>query len=157
MLRRISWVAFLIYLLLVVDLVIVKRGDMGFAYAWERIRSTLEMRREYGNWNLNLVPFATLKDTLVSYQKYGWGSLSFRTAFYNVFFFAPLGLLLPLIMKKPSTWKALSIALSIILVVEVTQLVTGLGMFDIDDVLLNMTGSLIGLIFYFIAIRLLRA
>ncbi|MBB6634421.1 VanZ family protein [Cohnella thailandensis] len=151
MLRKISWVAFIIYLWLVVDLVIMKRNDMSFQDVWYRIHSAWEARREYGYWDLSFRPFLTIKDALDSYQRYGWDSRAFRTATYNVFFFAPLGLLLPLIMKKPSAWKAMSMALFIILAVEIIQQFTGLGMADIDDVILNMAGSLIGLVFYSIA------
>lgn len=42
------------------------------------------------------------------------------------------------------------------LMFEVIQLITGIGDFDVDDILLNVIGSICGYIFYRVLIRLFK-
>ncbi|SFI56754.1 VanZ family protein [Halpernia frigidisoli] len=62
----------------------------------------------------------------------------------NVFVFSPFGLL-GLILKKLNRIKFLSLSfLLCICIVEFAQYITGRGTADIDDVILNTTGMLLG-------------
>ena len=63
----------------------------------------------------------------------------------NVIMFVPLGVFLPVIWKRlRSFWWFLLTSASLILLVEVLQYVTGLGSCDIDDLILNLPGTMLG-------------
>ena len=69
----------------------------------------------------------------------------------NLFLFIPAGYLLPRIFKKfRPFWRFFLKGLLILLVVELTQLFSLLGVFDIDDLILNMAGFCIGYFIYFL-------
>ena len=102
--------------------------------------------------NINLVPFYTLKD-YISMLKSGETRrityLAIINLVGNVIMFVPLGFLLPFIYKRAKSFAGCMVTSFIILLcVEVTQLITFLGSFDIDDLLLNMVGAFIGYIGY---------
>lgn len=98
--------------------------------------------------NLNLQPFKTIKMYANIVINSTNGNL-LRHALINlagnVVMFVPLGALLPGIWKRMrgvlSTF--LSAAL-LILLVEAVQYVTGLGSCDIDDLILNLAGVVLG-------------
>ncbi|GLV63460.1 teicoplanin resistance protein VanZ [Bacillus mycoides] len=63
----------------------------------------------------------------------------------NVIIFIPFGFLLPLLFKQINNVKMASkIFIKFILLIESLQLLTFSGIFDIDDIILNMLGALIG-------------
>ena len=72
-----------------------------------------------------------------------------RTAAMNVLLFIPAGWLLPRLWKPMRNFFLflLTCALSILLV-ETVQLFTLLGSFDVDDVILNLGGMLLGYLSY---------
>lgn len=67
----------------------------------------------------------------------------------NVLAFAPFGFLLPLMDKKYRK-AIIVILLSMLfsLCVEVVQLLLKVGIFDVDDILLNTIGGMLGYLFY---------
>lgn len=59
--------------------------------------------------------------------------------------FAPLGFLLPVIWKKAERlWITFAVSLGLTILIEVTQLLTGTGIFELDDLFHNAIGSLFG-------------
>lgn len=81
--------------------------------------------------NMNLIPFKEI---------YDW-----KMIVGNGFLFCPMGFFLPIIWNKQKTFKISIITLLIVVVtVETLQLLTGLGQFDIDDIILNVLGGGIG-------------
>ncbi|MGE6596191.1 VanZ family protein [Bacillus proteolyticus] len=63
----------------------------------------------------------------------------------NVIIFIPFGFLLPLLFKQINNVKMASKIFTLfILLIESLQLLTFSGIFDIDDIILNMLGALIG-------------
>lgn len=72
----------------------------------------------------------------------------------NLLGFAPVGFLLPLLL--PWFRKGVYVLLAgflLSLCFETAQLVLGLGIFDVDDLILNTTGCFIGYVFYWIIRR----
>ena len=59
----------------------------------------------------------------------------------NVLIFVPMGRLLA---KRYPRWKCLLMGFLLLLLVETVQLLTLTGSFDVDDILLNLTGIAIG-------------
>lgn len=96
----------------------------------------------------NLVPFKTIIGFLSNTQ-----NISFDVWIYNlagnIAAFMPLGFLLTLAFKKIINKRSiLSISLALIVIAEAAQLVTRRGVFDIDDIILNMAGVGIGYYIY---------
>lgn len=65
----------------------------------------------------------------------------------NVGVFIPFGALLPIIYKPLARWYALlPVGMIFSMTIECVQLVTRVGALDVDDVILNVTGVMLGLI-----------
>lgn len=63
----------------------------------------------------------------------------------NILLFSPLGFLVPIIVPKiRGARQTATIAFGVSLSLELIQLLTGLGGFDVDDLLLNVLGGMIG-------------
>ncbi len=91
--------------------------------------------------NANFIPFRTIGPSLFNPQL----PVELPTLIYNIAAFIPLGFLLPCITPKARRWYVtFLIGLLIALIFEVVQLVTALGAADIDDLILNGTGVMIG-------------
>ena len=102
---------------------------------------SLHQRLFSGEPSSNLVPFRTLRIQW-HYLHTAWGR---RNLLGNFLPFLPLGFL------SPSAFPALSrpgrffpFALAFLLFAELFQLVTHLGSFDVDDLLLNLLGAALG-------------
>lgn len=95
--------------------------------------------------NINLIPFRTIADyakKLVSTRANGDSVINL---FGNVIMFVPLGFFIPSVFPKERAFrKSMLWTLAVLVCVEVIQLVTLLGSFDIDDVILNMAGAAVG-------------
>lgn len=105
--------------------------------------SNLYMSLKYGHvfvhGEINLIPFYTISKML----EIG-GSTAIANILGNILMFLPLGFLLPLLFKKFDLWGITPIfGFMLSLLIEVTQSFSFRGA-DIDDVLLNTIGALIG-------------
>ena len=98
--------------------------------------------------SINLRPFATV----AMYWRLLKGNASpyyIRHAFINlagnVIMFVPLGYFLPKIFEKlRKFWKTTLFSLCLIITVEAVQFFTMLGTCDVDDLILNMVGVILG-------------
>lgn len=95
----------------------------------------------------NLVPFASIRATLAEHAV--WPRV--RLLGGNVLVFVPFGLLLPAIWPRlDGVWRMALVGLAVGLSIELTQLVVSLAlgswhrMSDVDDVILNTAGVLLG-------------
>lgn len=101
-----------------------------------------EIRRSY-----NLIPFQMI-------WEYASGSNHLRSSFAvsnilgNVVVFIPFGLFLQTIRKHKTFWKGVLIVLATTVAIEAIQYLFGLGASDIDDVLLNTCGGMVGMLVY---------
>ncbi|KAB2451066.1 VanZ family protein [Bacillus sp. CH126_4D] len=105
---------------------------------------------ETGDWHsihgglINLVPFRSTIRYLTEFDSYNIDIVLMNTL-GNVIIFIPFGFLLPLLFKQINNVKMVSkIFIKFILLIESLQLLTFTGVFDIDDIILNMLGALIG-------------
>ena len=71
-----------------------------------------------------------------------------KSAILNVFLFIPFGFLLPEWKKQMTVRQVLAAGFTISCLIEVIQAVSGIGWFDIDDLLCNYTGSVLGILLY---------
>jgi glycopeptide antibiotics resistance protein len=142
---------FIVYVIGLVNFVIVKYFG-NIQRVFDRIEGTKAQRMD-GYSKMQLIPFRTINSSIDSYIHVGMdpSSINFIA---NIAVFVPMGFLIPFILRKPSFLKTLGISLSIIVSIEIIQYITYLGYADIDDVILNMFGCVIGYMFYVISIAL---
>ena len=80
--------------------------------------------------------------------------IEIRNAVLNVLMFTPFGFLPPLVWRKfSSPIYLLPTAFAFTLTIELTQLITGRGVFSTEDLLHNTLGAGIGLLSYTIFIK----
>ncbi len=101
-------------------------------------------RQPYAAPRFVLDPFHALK---LSVQNRSAAFL--EGALLNLLIFVPVGCLLPLLWKRvDSCPRLLLCAFALSLCVELLQLVTRCGMFDLDDLMHNTLGALLGWLCY---------
>ena len=151
----ILWTAvFIIYLYMLTKLILFKGSPVDFGIVKDRLMAFLQQPDLVHTRTVNLTPFQEISRD--------WNSLSLHrpgTAIHlvgNILAFIPLGIFIPVLMgnKLFSGVKVLLLSLLLSLGYEVTQLVTGMGIFDVDDLMLNTLGGLIGYIVFTIAMGL---
>ena len=78
----------------------------------------------------------------------GWSSL--KGIVLNILLFIPFGYLIPAVWphKKWSWWKIMLFGFAVSFCVETVQLVTRLGFADVDDLMNNTIGSVLGYLIY---------
>lgn len=100
---------------------------------------------EYIRHNTNFIPFHYINGYLFNVMH---GRRLFEAAVNlagNIAVFIPLGAMIPAVFPRLSSLKRfITAALCIPLVIECMQLVFMVGCFDVDDIILNVFGLLIG-------------
>lgn len=92
---------------------------------------------------INLKPFTEI-------TRYKFGTRLFNiNVFGNIIIFIPFGLFISSYLKSKKVFSVLFISIITSTFVELVQLKIGRS-FDIDDIILNVVGSIIGYIFYLI-------
>lgn len=94
---------------------------------------------------VNLEPFRTIRDYL---SAYGYGNISLRLVVVNLAgnlaAFAPMGFFLPALFRWQRSVFFFAATLTLgITAVEVTQVYSGAGSCDVDDLILNLAGALV--------------
>ncbi len=102
--------------------------------------------------NINLQPFLTIRNYWnVVYHRTNDAALAHCIINLggNIILFIPIGVLLPRIYPKlRNFFRFFCACLGVMFLVEVLQLFTLLGSFDVDDLILNLFGMTIGFISY---------
>jgi glycopeptide antibiotics resistance protein len=102
--------------------------------------------------NVNLVPFHTIRLYLYVFRDSDLSHLiphAIVNLVGNVVMFIPLGVFLcSEFSNRGKGFKVLLTTIAVICLVELMQLVTLAGSCDVDDLLLNLTGSMLGCIMY---------
>lgn len=94
-----------------------------------------------GNHAPNFVPFKTILPYLLGYKGFIIASVNLLG---NIALLIPIGFLIPFIYSNITWKKSLILAITAGLSIEVMQVVLGVGIFDIDDIILNALGVMIG-------------
>lgn len=130
-------ISFILYLFaLVFILFLDSRG-----YRWSEVSFW-----EYIKWSSNFIPFRTINLYIHSIAH---GTLNINIPLKNLggnlILFLPMGIYLPLFIKRINKIRIYVITMTVLLLfIEVTQVVSRRGSFDIDDLILNMLGAVIG-------------
>ena len=116
-------------------------------YAAAVVYLTFLMRRPYRSARYLLDPFHAWRYVIrVTEKGLVLGSKSqLKVIVLNILLFVPFGYLLPLFRKRADRWwKVLLCGFAASLTIELLQLVTRYGMFDLDDLMHNTLGALLG-------------
>lgn len=129
-LRTACWILFGIYLVLLCY----------FLFFSEQMGRTFTER----SYHYNLVPFKEIM-RFINYRE----ALGTRAVVYNllgnIVAFIPFGLFLPLLQhKQRHLWRIILLSFDFSLLVELLQLVSKRGSFDVDDLILNTIGGAVG-------------
>ncbi len=104
---------------------------------------------------INWVPFNTISMYIKHFEYFKfWDWIS--NIFGNVIIFMPIGILLPIISKYKSLIFSLGIGFLMSLTIEIAQYYLCLGVFDVDDIILNVFGVILGYIVYKITGRIIK-
>lgn len=110
-----------------------------------------------GEYRYNLTLFKEVK-RFIEYRNVIGSEGFIVNIFGNVLAFAPFGFVLPVI--SPVNRKLLNItllSLEFSLTIELLQLIFRVGIFDVDDLLMNTLGGFIGGLCFLLSIRILRS
>ena len=108
--------------------------------------------REY---HYNLVLFKEIKRFWQYREQVGFFAM-FTNLFGNVIIFIPFGFFLPMGSRQRSFIATAYYSFVLSLCVEVFQLITKVGSFDVDDLLLNTIGGICGYILFAICAAIRR-
>lgn len=136
--KKLIKILFYIYIAFLILFVVLK-----FDGSFERIislhNSIIENEKD-GIRNINLIPFRSISPYLRNITE----PYAFKNIIANILVFIPLGFFASNKNSK-NVFKALIICLGVILSIELIQLFFKIGFFDVDDIILNFIGSLIGM------------
>lgn len=131
LLHALSWLAFVIYLVIMVY----------FLFFSEQLGRTPSQ-----NYHYNLEPFTEIKRYMHYIDTIGFWNVVLNLV-GNVVCFMPLGFVLPILSNRK--WGLIRITLISILAsgcIELMQLVSKLGSCDVDDIIMNTCGGILGYI-----------
>lgn len=106
-------------------------------------------------YRYNLVLLKEIKRFVAYREELGTFAV-FTNLFGNILIFVPFGFFLPMGSKRRSFFGTLYYSFGLSLCVELFQLFTKVGCFDVDDLLLNTLGGIIGYILFVICNALRR-
>lgn len=136
--KKLLRLLFYIYIAFLILFVVLK-----FDGSFERIislhNSIIENEKD-GIRNINLIPFRSISPYLRNITE----PYAFKNIIANILVFIPLGFFVSNKNSK-NVFKTLVICISVILSIECIQLLFKIGFFDVDDIILNFIGSLIGM------------
>ena len=94
----------------------------------------------------NLIPFHTIGNyTKMIIKGHSLAAVAIINLAGNLLLLLPMAIYLPYFIKSlRSFWKDTLTVLGIILLIEITEYITARGSFDVDDIILNLLGAVIG-------------
>ena len=99
-------------------------------------------------YHYNLVPFQEIKRFWNYRYMLGW--VSFANLIGNILVFVPFGFFMPMASRYRSFILTMTYSLGLSILVEAFQFVSRVGSFDVDDIILNTIGGIIGYILFVI-------
>lgn len=141
--KKLGTAFFVLYVLILVYLLFFSEGYGRVADAEREFR-------------YNLVPFVEIRRFWTYRKQLGMFAL-FTNIFGNVLGFMPYGFVLPVITRRMRNGFFIILSgFSISLTVEVIQLITKVGCFDVDDMILNTLGAALGYGIYAVCDKIRR-
>ena len=108
-------------------------------------------------YDYNLQPFHEIRRYLIWWRVLGIRRVVLNLA-GNIIGFVPFGALLPMLFHSVrKAWKVTVLGFEISALIEVSQLIFGVGCFDVDDMILNTCGASLGYALYVSVIWIIGA
>ncbi len=126
------------------------------------IRTLLRLDRApinlyWGSYNYNVVPLKTITGYIQRYHHYNFNTW-FNNLFGNILIFVPFGFITPYFIRfYRRVTRFLVFMVCTIFIIELLQITLHVGTFDVDDIILNSIGGILGFIFYLICSKALDA
>ncbi|MDR1018451.1 MAG: VanZ family protein [Lachnospiraceae bacterium] len=95
----------------------------------------------------NIVPFNEIK-RYWNLAKAGQLYLFIKNVAGNILIFVPFGIFVTMGSKYRNFFKTTFLGIGFSLIIEIFQLITEVGCFDVDDIILNTIGVILGFIIY---------
>ena len=134
--KVIAWIGFTMYIIVL----------FYFMFFSERYGRTIY----HGDYNYNLEPFKEIKRFWNYREQLGLESVVLNL-FGNVVGFIPFGIMLPFFSAgRKNFFLVTLLTFEFSLLIEITQLFTKAGSFDVDDLILNTLGGSLGYVIYHI-------
>lgn len=134
--RLVLWGMFVAYIAFLVDVMVFKHIPIIYLGHLMLNFGGIE-HTERGNF----IPFKTILPYLLGYK--GWIIAGINLG-ANIALLVPIGLLLPLLYTRISWKGAFTAAVISGFLIETMQVLFQIGIFDIDDVILNALGVMVG-------------
>lgn len=161
--KTIALLMFIIYSISALWLVLIGRlyirtyqyltlGSTRNVYVFTPENTSTFFNFSYWKLNINLIPFETIKLYFFG-ADYINKHIIVSNLLGNVILFLPFGLLPIFLRQLKSKRKFLIVSIATVLSIEILQFVLQVGMADIDDVILNLLGAIIGYSFYYAIIK----
>ena len=135
--KLIIYALFAAYAVLALNLLFFMRDSMWRFYTY----------KEYFRRNTNFVPFRTVMEFIGYIRDHDkvYGDMSADNLLGNLAVFMPAGIFFPAVWKKQRDFRRFLLTVSAVIIgVELMQLLTMCGSCDIDDYILNISGTLLG-------------
>jgi glycopeptide antibiotics resistance protein len=136
---------FICYILFLIKLLLLSRASLLELFNSQRTLSR----------SINLIPFQSIME-YISGGSANIRRFAFSNVVGNIEIFIPLGVYLSLLKKDKRVITNLLFIFLVSLFVEVIQGLLGIGAADIDDIILNCLGGLIGILGYKFLLLILR-
>ncbi|MBT2700714.1 VanZ family protein [Bacillus sp. ISL-40] len=141
--RIIVLALFVFYMYALLRIILFKFRWRDMTFLWHQLQRNLGNPDNlmYQLQRGNFIPFKTI---FINSQSLSWHDLSNLVG--NIALFIPFGMVLVLLSKNKgmSFIGVLALSLSLSLYLECFQVVFSIGIFDVDDLILNTSGGLLG-------------
>jgi len=125
---------FIILILLIILTSLVKLNPLTMSA--QMYIDIIEVRSEY----INIKPFETIKEYIFNANRYNTNTI-LKFFMLNTILYLPIALFLGI--KNFDKFKSIVLLILLPVILDVLQLALRLGVFDIDSVILNISGSII--------------
>lgn len=112
-------------------------------------------RSGMAEYHYNLVLFQEIR-RFWDYREIVGLSAAMSNLLGNILIFVPFGFFFPMASKKRSFFRTVKWSFGISLAIEFFQLISKVGCFDVDDLLLNTLGGIVGYICYVLCVFMSR-
>ncbi|MBD1373123.1 VanZ family protein [Hazenella sp. IB182357] len=138
------WIGYVIYLISILYELILSRFWSRNSLFYFPPGTDSIWQIEVWKINANFIPLQNTINYLTGIERYNLDIILYNT-FGNVLIFIPLGIFIALLFKKVARLSIITLfAMSLSTYIEVTQFFLQIGQLDIDDVLLNTLGAMLG-------------
>ena len=138
--KKISPYLFVVYIVLLILILVFKisQPEM-FEGIIHRLKTGEQVTFAEPN---NIVPFKVIGEYLSNAQTLNdWFA---KNLIGNIVVFIPIGFLVPLFLKRNRIWHVAIVGIVVSVFIEILQSLLAVGRADIDDIILNTIGLLIG-------------